>query len=239
MAYPKLLSLRGHHFYTRMIDKDSIVVDLGANRGDFSAQITSLFGCKSYAVEASPKLITEIPDNPLIKKFNYVINRTNEPVKFNLSLLNDECSSINYLPDEMNQETVTLEGVTLRKFLDDNSLRNVDLLKVDIEGAEIELFDSLSDETICSMKQITVEFHDFVEYFDMAAKVQNIKDRLSKLDFYCIVYSLKSNADVLFLNKRYCNISNLEYVYLKYINKYARGVLRRLGRMIEESKSKN
>jgi FkbM family methyltransferase len=236
MAYPKLLSLRGHHFYTRMIDKDSVVVDLGANRGDFSSQITSLFGCQSYAVEASPKLLTEMPDNPLIKKFNYVINRTNEPVKFNLALLNDECSSINYLPDEMNQETVTLEGVTLEKFLDDNNLENIDLLKVDIEGAEIELFDSLSDETICSMKQITVEFHDFIEYFEMATKVKNVKDRLSKLDFYFIVYSLKSNEDVLFLNKRYCDISTLEYLYLKYIDKYIRGVVRRSARMIQDLK---
>lgn len=236
MTYPKLLSLRGHHFYARLINKDSIVVDLGANRGDFSSQITSIFGCKSYAVEASPRLFSMIPQSPLIKKFNCLINHTNEAVQFNLAL-NDECSSINHLPDEMNQEVLTLEGVTLEKFLDDNNIKNIDLLKVDIEGAEIELFDSLSDATICSIKQLTVEFHDFMEYFgDMETKVQNIKNRLNKLDFFCIVYSWKTNEDVLFLNKRYCNISNLEYLYLKYIDKYIKGIRRRLKRMIQDLK---
>ena len=57
-----------------------------------------------------------------------------------------------------------------------------DLLKVDIEGAEWDLFDSLSDEDFAKIGQITVEFHDFV-FPSMRERSEKIIKRLKDMGF--------------------------------------------------------
>ena len=47
-------------------------------------------------------------------------------------------------------------------------------MKVDIEGSEIGMFDSASDEDLCMCTQITVEFHVFV-YPEQRPQVEAIK----------------------------------------------------------------
>jgi FkbM family methyltransferase len=55
-----------------------------------------------------------------------------------------------------------LDGITLETFLNTQRIELVDLLKIDIEGAEEAVFNSTRDATLCNIKQITIEFHDFV-----------------------------------------------------------------------------
>jgi hypothetical protein len=77
-------------------------------------------------------------------------------------------------------------------------------LKVDIEGAEKELFRSTSDEFLRSVEQITIEFHDFVSGSISRDEVLKICKRLERLGFYCLPFSFMmpeaETADFLFLN---------------------------------------
>lgn len=228
MRIPKIISLRLHNFCSDLINENSIVVDLGANRGAFSQEISQQFGCKCYAVEASPELFSIIPTNNLIQKFNYVIQNTNKIVQFNTST-NEESGSIQELPQDLADDAVWVEGITLDKFLADNRIEQVDLLKVDIEGAEIELFKSVSDESLQKIKQIAVEFHDFLDYFNLKQDIKSIKKRMKSLGFYCIVFSFFSHADVLLINAETSGISYGEYFYLNYVDKYLRGIHRGIG----------
>ena len=68
-------SIRDHHMFVRELNNKSIVIDLGANKGDFSTRISDNFGCQCYSIEAAPQIFDTIPDNPLIKKYNYAICR--------------------------------------------------------------------------------------------------------------------------------------------------------------------
>jgi len=52
-----LRSLCDHHFLVDIIDSRTIVVDLGANLGEFLAKLNEMYGCRCYAVEASPTLV--------------------------------------------------------------------------------------------------------------------------------------------------------------------------------------
>jgi FkbM family methyltransferase len=227
MTIPTIMSLRGHHFYTGILDTNSTVVDLGAHRGEFSTLVSEQFGCKCYAVEASPDLCSLILENRLLKPYNYVINDSNQPVKFHLAH-NPECNTIYNLPTQTTDKVVQVEGITLDKFLEINQINQIDLLKVDIEGAEIELFNSLSDATIAKIKQISVEFHDFLPYIDdMREKIKAIKARLKKLGFACIIYTITCHEDVLFLNRDYCQISNIDMFYFGFIDKYKQAFQRK------------
>lgn len=53
---PLFANVRGHHFLAKPINRDSVVLDLGANHGEFSKSIESRFGCRPRMVEANPDL---------------------------------------------------------------------------------------------------------------------------------------------------------------------------------------
>jgi hypothetical protein len=102
----------------------------------------------------------------------------------------------------------------------------IDLMKVDIEGAELEMFASASDADLRRCNQITVEFHDFL-YPEQSMQAEAIKRRLGALGFWIVNFSV-NNTDVLFVNAAATGTGRLQYLRLKYITKYAQGVPRRL-----------
>jgi FkbM family methyltransferase len=226
MVKLQLVCLRLHHLCLNYLDKDSVVVDLGANRGYFSHEIYDLIGCECYAVEASPELFESIESSDRIHKFNYAIAAENKTLKFNLST-NEESGSIKDLPDRLTDtNTVEIQGITLDHFLQENNIEKVDLLKVDIEGAEIEMFKSVSDETLQKIGQIAVEFHDFLDYFDMRDDVKFLEKRFEELGFYSISFSIFSHADMLLINPAKTGMTKGDYLYLNYFAKYRRAVVR-------------
>ncbi|MEL7357718.1 MAG: FkbM family methyltransferase [Cyanobacteria bacterium J06560_6] len=220
------LSIRGHHFFADLITSNSIVLDLGAHLGQFSQEVSRLFNCHCYAIEAHPKLHEKIESTQLLSKFNYAIFSENKPVTF-CTMSNPETNHIS-IDGDSDGEMVTVEGITLKRFMKQQKISTIDLLKVDIEGAEVLLFDSIDDELIRSIKQITVEFHDFM--LDISSEVKSIKARLKSLGFEYIVFSNSTNGDVLFINQSVCNISPMRYAYARYVGKYIKGLSRRLAR---------
>jgi len=77
-------------------------------------------------------------------------------------------------------------------------LTTVDLMKVDIEGAELPMFRAAPDEALLRSRQISVEFHEFL-YPDMHVEIELTKQRLQRLGFVAVDFS-RVNGDVLFLN---------------------------------------
>lgn len=225
----RVMSIYGHTFCADFINSHSIVVDLGAHVGGFSSQICDYLKCKSYAIEASPSLYTKIPENSLLTKYNYAIAETNGHVALKLAK-NAEANTTGDLADDMQQGSVFINGITFETFLAAQKIEIIDLLKVDIEGAELSLFKSTADDTICKINQITIEFHDFIPELSCVNEVEDIKKRLRKLGFFCAVFSKSYNTDVLFIKNSV--ISNLEYQYLRYFVRYQKGGLRFLKRIL-------
>lgn len=218
----KITSHRGHTFSENLLSSDSIIVDFGAHLGDFSHELSRGIKCKCYAVEALPALYEKIPESSLVKKFNYAVTSSNNPVEFYISN-QPESSSINSKVanfEDGSKGVVTVEGITLESFLKNNRIEMVDLLKLDIEGAEVEVFKSTSDDTLRQIKQITIEFHDFLDGMSIE-EVRAIEDRLVNLGFFCIPFSYLfggNNLDLLFINKKLCKISHKNWLKLHIIN---------------------
>jgi FkbM family methyltransferase len=227
----KIIARRAHHFVIGLLGKESIIIDLGANRGHFSTEVISDCGATCYAIEAVPRLYQFIPESPRIRKFNLAICKTDGPVSFNISS-QEESGSMSALPDTMIEESIEIQGMTLKSFIEANNLKQIDLLKMDIEGAEIDLLKSIDDSTLRKIRQITVEFHDFLPYFDQAADIILIKARLKKLGFACIKYSMSCHADVLFINQHNAGLSALEITYINWIDRYVRAFKRGIKRFI-------
>ncbi|MBW4545025.1 MAG: FkbM family methyltransferase [Symplocastrum torsivum CPER-KK1] len=226
-----LIAIRGHHFYANLINSDSIVLDLGAHLGQFSSEVSDIFGCCCYAVEALPSLYNKIVETSLVKKFNYAISITDELVEFCITD-NPEFNHINKGSTYSVKETIKIEGLSIESFMKRNTLQSVDLLKVDIEGAEIDLFKSMSDTTLCKIKQITIEFHDFV--FNSNREVEAIINRLKLLGFACVIFSRSNNGDVLFINLKQCQLPFFDYIYIQFLARYFRGLSRIITRLLSK-----
>jgi len=126
------------------------------------------------------------------------------------------------LPSDMVLETIAVEGVTLGSFIESQGIDTVDLLKIDIEGAETGLLKTIDNDTLSRIKQITVEFHDFLPYFDQKEDIRTIKHRLDNFGFECIRYTMRYHADVLFINRNLSGLKPSQISWLKWVDRFAR-----------------
>lgn len=207
MAQLGLINLKTHTFYGPALTSGAVVIDLGANVGQFTEAISRFFDCQCYALEPIPNLFAQIKESPAIKKFNYAISDTDQPIKLYLSTNAESNSMSEGIAAEHGIAGVCeLPAITLESFLNQHQIGDVDLLKIDIEGAEELLFNSTSDATLTKMKQITIEFHDCFPGNMSAETVTKMIHRLEALGFYAMPFSYVlpefATCDFLFINKR-------------------------------------
>jgi len=189
-----------HYYYERVMSSKSNVIDLGANEGLFSKAISEAHHCRIIMVEPNKRLLSEV-QIPKSTVLNAVVSTENKCFDFFISE-NPEASSLdrNYAEKFGLLSVSKLPGVTLEKILKKFDFTVVDLLKVDIEGAEIDLLLNSDDAVLKIFKQITVEFHDFIEPSQIDS-IKSIKKRLSQLGFYVIKTSTIYHGSVLFIRK--------------------------------------
>src|ERR1041384_3039204 len=83
----------GHTIHPRFLDAESVVLDLGADRGEFAHQIIQRFGCRCYAVEANPAMCAVIANHERVRRFNFAVARANGTLPFHVRP-NSESSSL-------------------------------------------------------------------------------------------------------------------------------------------------
>lgn len=192
-------NIRGHHLDSKLLNADSVVIDLGACEGEFAREIEARWGARVFAIEANPANYARTFHGGRVTRHNVAISDRIGTAKLYLAQ-NQEGNSLNARHRDVSLEAcVEIPCTTLKDFMAQNGIRKVDVLKVDIEGAEIALFASLSDDELRGFTQVSVEFHDFITALEIGGEVAAIKKRMKRLGFGWIIYR-KPNVDVLFLN---------------------------------------
>jgi FkbM family methyltransferase len=210
-----------HSFIADHLSRDSRVIDLGANEGEFSMAIIHRYGCHVVGVEPVPALVAGMPRHSRFALEPSAITNHGNSVVLNVNPT--MCASIGIA--EEGATSVTVPGMTLGRLLDKHGFERVALLKVDIEGAEISLFGSAPEADLLRVDQITVEYHDFIQP-ELREPVRLADTRLRGLGFQRLRFSL-DNTDVLYLNPRlHLGLANKTAVLARY--KYGRGLRRRM-----------
>jgi FkbM family methyltransferase len=217
----------GHTIYAGGLDRDSVVLDLGANIAMFSQTVAARFGSTCHAVEALPVNFDNIVESPRLRRHQFAVCDVDGTI--DVATAAGEFPSSTFLPS-LAEGSVRLPAITLDTLFGRLGLDTVDLLKVDIEGAELAMFAAASDATIRRCSQITVEFHDFVEP-DMGPAIERTKDRLHDLGFSSIKFTRKHHGDVLFVDLDKVPISALDFARAKNLIRYSRG----MGRIVSRS----
>jgi FkbM family methyltransferase len=220
-----MLTLQGHTFFPSALHRDSVVVDLGANRGGFSQGVRSRFGCRCIAVEANPDLAAALRTSSTIESYQCAIAAADGESALHLSA-DPEGSSIQGNPPQSTGESVIVPARTLTTFLKEAGVTHVDLLKVDIEGAEVRMFDSLGDADLQRIDQISVEWHDFCG-FVTAQDIERVAKRLDRLGFEGIRFGL-DNINWVFVRRDLARPGVVRRKYVRYLMNPARNMLHRL-----------
>jgi FkbM family methyltransferase len=215
----------------QLLTPESVVLDLGSNRGGFSREMIRRFNCRCYAAEANPTLCHQIPQHEKLKAVNVAIAGSSSTMPFYVRS-QDETSSLQKTGNCEPSEILSVRAVKLEDFVNELGLQKIDLLKVDIEGAEIEVLMSCSDSFLESIPQITVEFHDFNGIISRKA-AETVVARMQQLGFDVITMWMRSYGDTLFLNRRVAYIGSIDLHWSRLIQRNYWWFLRFLHRKFE------
>ena len=157
--------LREHSFFANLLPRPATLVDMGAHRGEFFNALKSEHPVsRAVLVEADPSLAESLKlsfgdDANVIhgaavaanEQGRITFNRSVEPES---SSIFSEWSAAYGIADQVKVPAVNLREVFKRLGV------QIDLLKMDVEGAEIGILESASASDLASCCQLTVEFHD-------------------------------------------------------------------------------
>ena len=210
-------SVHGHTFCPTPLRANSIILDLGGNRGEFTDEMLRRFGGRYYVAEANPDLSAVLKQDNRFHTWDCAVAVADGVLPFNIAA-NDAGSSLLRLPEYspfncVLQKTVDVRARTLPSLIAELPPGRIDLIKMDIEGAEVDVLDKLPREILGRTGQITAEFHsDPVFGFELKVRVEGVIRRLRREGFMALDFSRGSRTDVLFVNRSMYGISWLASV---------------------------
>jgi FkbM family methyltransferase len=134
-----------------------VVIDIGANIGAFSLY-AAYHGATVYAIEPEPHNLEALKKNIKLNNKEDIINVCSYAISNykGTAVISDEGGGATIVDDGIFGAEV--EVMPLNMFFDLYDIKEVDVLKIDVEGAETEIILGASKETIQKCKYITMEF---------------------------------------------------------------------------------
>jgi FkbM family methyltransferase len=226
MLVGKLFRVCDHTFY--LADDDAkIVVDLGMNKGEFSEWFVNNTNARCYGVEPVPQLYQCLPRNDRIAVLQVAVGGASGRER--LSVPEHSCASLTSTGLLGESQSIEIEVITLASFLRKYGLGRIDILKIDIEGAELDVLRSLDADIFANVGQMTIEFHDFIKPGDRPAVRQILADIKDK-GFFVMNFGRTHFTDVMCLNEKWFKIG-LSLKTQFFFMKYMRGTMRLIRRL--------
>jgi FkbM family methyltransferase len=160
------------HLYSFDLDANSIVFDVGAFEGEYFNKIYSKYKCNIHAFEPVTSFVKGYihPPNSKIIINNFALGKENE--EFNMIV--DNNSSSQFIKGD---NIVKCKKVKFRDYIESKNIKNIDLIKLNIEGAEYELLEEILD---CgfhnNINKFLLQFH-YLSY-DPIKRREKIIDKL-------------------------------------------------------------
>jgi len=158
------------HFYTPQIEifspnnkiEVNLIIDLGANIGIETLRFAKLYPkAKIFSIEAVKEnfetLIKNTKNMSNVTSINAAIWDKNTKLKI---IKKSESGQARYVREVKYSDKFHMKGIPFSKILSAHLIKNICILKVDIEGAERKLFNKSCKEWIHKVKCIIMEVPD-------------------------------------------------------------------------------
>ena len=158
-----------------------VIVDIGANEGYYSLKMAQNPGAKVFAIEPNPAAFELLCKNIQANDFENIVPLEcaiwKEGGKATLNVIPQVTSIGTLLPIESSfmseaedrVRRVSVNTMTLDELIANNRIDRIDLLKIDVEGGELELLQA-SLSSLVIVDRIVIEYHN-----------QEIRHRLTNL----------------------------------------------------------
>ncbi|HWA35372.1 MAG TPA: FkbM family methyltransferase [Cyclobacteriaceae bacterium] len=135
----------------RLIKTESpVLFDVGANKGEFTRRVIATWGAHDftlYAFEPSAKtfdmLKAALPPSPAVHLFNFGLGERKESVELFYDTAGSGLASV--YPRDLSFRSIDFSAheaislTTLDSFCEENGIRMIDFLKLDVEGHELAI----------------------------------------------------------------------------------------------------
>ena len=209
-------TVEDHTFVSSVLSRSGTVLDFGFNLGEFSRKVSKVYECRCVGFEPNPSLI-EAASQSGLEVHQYAIVAGQKEAKFHVNEDITSSSLIKGLDGETRALSVPCLGWS--DAFEQARCSEAVLVKMDIEGAEIDLLRSLTLEEAQKAHQICVEFHDVHGLYPSSVAKEAVR-HVCSLNFAAVVWSRSCYYDVTFLNRK-C-FSRLEIFKLKYLHRLER-----------------
>jgi FkbM family methyltransferase len=196
--------LREHSFFATLLARPAAVADFGAHRGEFFSALKSDHPIsQALLIEADPALAESLKqtfsDEADVVHAAIVAEAKRGPVTFTRSIQPEsssvfkEWSAAYGIADQVTVPTLDFcDAVNLFR-------GRIDLIKIDVEGAEIGILESATASDLASCVQLTVEFHDKRAPFTRS-DVDRVCRRMRAAGYGIVIANWPKLDDVLFVN---------------------------------------
>jgi len=196
--------LREHSFFATLLARPAAVADFGAHRGEFFAALKSEHPVsQALLIEADPAFAESLKqafgDEADVIHAAAVAESKQGTVTFTRSIEPEsssvfkEWSAAYGIADRVTVPTLDFSEA-VNRFGD-----RIDLIKMDVEGAEIGILESASASDLASCVQLTVEFHDKRAPFTRR-DVYRVCRRMRAAGYGIVIANWPKVDDVLFVN---------------------------------------
>jgi FkbM family methyltransferase len=196
--------LKEHSFFATLLARPAAVADFGAHRGEFFAAFTSEYPVsRALLIEADPALAESLKqafgNEADVVHAAAVAEKKQGTVKFTRSTepesssVFSEWSAAHGIADQVTVPTLDFSDAVKRLG------GRLDLIKMDVEGAEIGILESANASDLVSCGQLTVEFHDKRPPFTRR-DVDRVCGRMRAEGYAIVIANWPKLDDVLFVN---------------------------------------
>lgn len=162
------------------VTSDSVVYSFGIGEdASFDLDLIRETGCSVHGFDPTPKSIAWVGQNIREDRFilhPWALGKEDGTLKLWMPDNPDHVSASLVSASNRSNDSFEAESRSLRSIMDELGHTRVDVLKMDIEGAEYGVIDGLcADGTISRVDQFLVEFHHRMEGFTKAQTLTAIR----------------------------------------------------------------
>ena len=200
----------GFYIHPDGLNSNSIVFSFGVGEDiSFDSALIKKYNLNVYAFDPTPKSIDFIMKQMPIKNFSFYpfgISKESDKKTFYLPKDSNHISGSLHQTDIVDHNnSLNLDFKSLNDILKDIQIKHIDILKMDIEGSEYDVIDSILSLDIV-IKQILIEFHP--QMFENGRKLtRNSFKNLEYKGFTCFAVS-ETFSEFSFINLNYLDLEN-------------------------------
>jgi len=197
-------------YFIKKLSSNSIAVDVGTGPdADFSQALINMYGLKSFGFDPTTKhhKDLDILEKESKERFRYYKYALADKKEVKLFFESEQNISGSFLSDHINvkngiKKKYEVECITVDDIFDIIGIKNIDLLKIDLEGEEYSVLNFINRTTLDRIGQLIVEFHhNSVEHFNF----NDTKMIVKRLEDYGYAYFTRDCTNFLFFRKKQKN----------------------------------